>query len=259
MSRLVIGSRAALIAALRKQVAERGGAAADAATAALAEEARALAEELFLDALFLVAQFPGGQIAEAEKCCYAYDVRFCAGLCSATWAEEAFWSGLVRVQMGQHKRTRLMFAAAHGDAARVAWLLARGAPRDARSDEGWTALRQASSKGHTDAVRTLLAAGANANIMCIFGGTPLMEAAEYGHADVVCALLAAGANVKAAAVGLYGMRPLHFASSSGHTAAATLLFDADLAVNALDYYGRSPLALAKTPAMRALLAARGAT
>ena len=43
MSRLVIGSRAELIAALRKQVAERGGAAASAAAAALAEEARALA------------------------------------------------------------------------------------------------------------------------------------------------------------------------------------------------------------------------
>jgi ATP-binding cassette subfamily B protein len=33
-----------------------------------------------------VAQFPGGRVAEAEKCCYAFDVRACAGLCSATWA-----------------------------------------------------------------------------------------------------------------------------------------------------------------------------
>ena len=83
MSRLIIGSRAALVAALRKQrpSPER------------AERIRALREELFLDALFLVAQFPGGQVAEAEKCCYAYDVRMCAGLCRATWAEEAFGAG----------------------------------------------------------------------------------------------------------------------------------------------------------------------
>ncbi len=81
-----------------KRVAERGGAAAGAAATALAEEARALAEEQFLDALFLVAQFPGGQIAEAGKCCYAYDVRLCAGLCCAAWAEQR---GRCR---GQHAR-----------------------------------------------------------------------------------------------------------------------------------------------------------
>jgi hypothetical protein len=143
MSRLIIGSRAALIAALRAQeaplaaaeAAARAAAAAESAAARaafdaeaaaaraaaearvaalrrvldarellgataaleagelaarrapLAERRCAVAEELFLDALFHVAQFPGGQIAEADKCCYAYDVRLCAGLCSATWAE----------------------------------------------------------------------------------------------------------------------------------------------------------------------------
>jgi hypothetical protein len=143
MSRFIIGSRAALIAALRKQVAERGGAGADAAVAALAEEARALAEELFLDAVFLLAQFPGGQIAEADKCCYAFDVRMCAGLCRGTRAEEPFWSGLVRVRAGPWKRTRLTYAAGHGDAARVVWLLARGAPREAKNVTGWTALHHA--------------------------------------------------------------------------------------------------------------------
>ena len=130
----------------------------------LTERARAVAEELFLDALFLVAQFPGGQIAEAEKCCYAYDVRLCAGLCRAAWAEEAFWSGLVRVpHPGRRKRTRLMYAAAHGDVARVSWLLARGAPKETKNARGRTALQCASSRGHADAVRVLLAAGALVN------------------------------------------------------------------------------------------------
>jgi hypothetical protein len=217
MSRSLIGSRAALIAALRAQevalaaaeTAARAAGAASAAAAraafavegaakppaaqaaalrafdyacaaaleaaagaiaalliarraALAERRRALAEGLFLDALFIVAQFPGGQVAEAEKCAYAFDVRACAGLCRATWAEEAFWSGLVRVaHPGPRKLTRLMYAVARGDAARTAWLLARGAPREARDVHGWTALHFASWKGHVDAVRALLAAGAN--------------------------------------------------------------------------------------------------
>ena len=86
MSRFVSGSRAALIAALRAQRPTSGR----------AERIRALLGEQFLVALFIAVQFPGGQNAEAEKCCYAYDVRRCAGLCRATWAEEAFWSSLVR-------------------------------------------------------------------------------------------------------------------------------------------------------------------
>ena len=69
------------------------------------------------------------------------------------------------------------------------------------------------------------------------------------------ALLAAGADVEAARVN--GMRPLHAASYNGHEAAVTLLLDAGADVNALTNGGTSPLAYASTPAMRALLAARG--
>jgi hypothetical protein len=255
MSRFIIGSRAELIAALRKQVAERGGAAAGAAAAALAEEARALGEELFLDAVFLVAQFPGGQIAEAAKCCYAHDVRACAGLCRATWAEEAFWSGLVRVSHpGPTKRTRLMYTAAHGDAARVSWLLARGAPREAKDASGNTALFWASWKGHVDAVRALLAAGAYVDAEDTDGRTALWIAAAFGHTEGMRALLAAGANIESALY--HGIRPLHIASDKGYVAAATLLLDAGADVNAL-CHGSTPLALAATPEMRALLVARG--
>jgi hypothetical protein len=246
MSRLVIGSRAELIAALRKQRP----------SPARAERARALAEELFLDALFLVAQFPGGQIAEADKCCYAYDVRRCAGLCRATWAEEAFWSGLVRVPVGPRRRTRLMYAAMRGDAARAAWLLARGAPRETKNSLGWTALHLASWAGHADVVRTLLAAVANVEAASLDGSTALSIAASTGHADVVRALLAAGANVEAAN-NIYRWRPLHVASMRGHVAAATLLLDAGADVNALSNNSRSPLAWATAGSMRELLVARG--
>ena len=113
-SRLVIGSRAELVAALRAQLQANGPAPCHeggcrCVAGALEERIRALREAMFLDALFLVAQFPGGQIAEADKCCYAFDVRRCAGLCRAAWVEEAFWSGLARVSHpGRQKRTRLM-------------------------------------------------------------------------------------------------------------------------------------------------------
>jgi hypothetical protein len=275
MSRLVIGSRAALIAALRKQVAERGGAAAGAGAAALAEEARALAEELFLDALFLVAQFPGGQIPEAEKCCYAYDVRLCAGLCRATWAEEAFWSGLVRVSHpGPGKLTRLIYAADRGDAVRVVWLLARGAPTEAKDARGQTALHVASMSGYgyaslikpklsVDTVRVLLSAGAKVDAATNDGKTPLWNAAQYGQTNAMRELLAAGANVDVASS--CGRRPLHIALFKDSIMsplfstmdAVKLLLNAGADVNALDKDGKSPLDYARNPKIRALIIARG--
>ena len=248
MSRFIIGSRAELIAALRKQrpSPER------------AERVRALLEELFLDALFLVAQFPGGQIAEADKCSYAFDVRLCAGLCRATWAEEAFWSGLVRVSHpGRQKRTRLMYAAYHGDAARMAWLLARGAPREVKDVDGYTALHWASLKGHADAVRALLAAGASVEAASSSGCTSLWITTHLGNPDAMRMLLAAGANIEAVAAGWSNFRPLHVAIIMGHVGKVTLLLDAGADVNALAIDGSSPLACAQTPAMRALLVARG--
>jgi ankyrin repeat protein len=236
MSRLVIGSRAELVAALRKQRA----------TPERAERVRALLQDMFLDALFLVAQFPGGQIAEAEKCCYALDV--CAR-CSR------------RAQMLTRRRMRaarpfaslLPMAATPTPCARC---LLRGANVNAATNYGATALYAAAQEGHTDAVRALLAAGGNIDAMCHEDGTtPLYMAAQHGHADAVRMLLAAGANANAACDD--SMRPLHAASFDDHSAAATLLLDAGAAVNALSNDGRSPLAYAKTRAMRALLAARG--
>jgi hypothetical protein len=242
MSRLVIGSRAELVGALRAQLRANGPAPCHdggcrCVAAALKEQIRALLQDMFLDALFLVAQFPGGQIAEADKCCYAFDVRACAGLNCATWAEEAFWSGLVRVRAGPEKRTRLMYAAAHGDAARVTWLLARGAPREAKGVNGWTALHYASCIGRADAVRALLAAGANADAVQNNGATPLHFAAKNGSTDAVRVLLAAGASVEAAANN--GWRALHVASALGQLDVMRILADAGVNTSALTNNGRS--------------------
>ena len=203
-----------------------------------AEQRREIAEELFLDALFIAAQFPGGQIAEAGKCAYARDVRACAGLCRATWAEEAFWSGIVRVRAGPGKRTRLMYAAAQGDAARVAWLLARGAPREAQDADGQTALHWACRNSHMTAMRALLAAGADIDAAQESGRSPLWVAAHEGRTDVVRALLAEGAYVDAAEG---GTPPLYTAAFAGHIDVMRVLLAGGAAVNARALDGSSAL------------------
>ena len=247
MSRAIIGSRAELVAALRKRKP----------TPATAERIRVLLEELFLDALFLAAQFPGGRVPEAAKCCYAFDLRACAALCRAAWAEEAFWCGLVRVaHAGPRKVTRLMCAAHRGDAARVAWLLARGAPKEVADAKGWTALHWASFHGRADAVRALLAAGASAGAEDANGVAPLFFAARNGHVKAARALIEAGASVEAE-VKSYGFRPLHVAALEGRDAVAALLLDAGTDGGAKCAAGYGPRLYAKTPALRALLAARG--
>ena len=104
-----------------------------------------------IDALFIVAQHDG--------CKWADECRYVKDLCRATRAETGLWSAMARVDYGRKKHTLLMFEARRGRLDRVQWLLARGAPRDARDFSGWTALLWVSAKGHTDIVRALRDAG----------------------------------------------------------------------------------------------------
>jgi hypothetical protein len=53
--------------------------------------------ELFLDAIFIAFQSEKGRAGFAE------DLRWCAGLCRATWREEALWNGMVHVRRGKRK------------------------------------------------------------------------------------------------------------------------------------------------------------
>ena len=69
------------------------------------------------------------------------------------------------------------------------------------------------------------------------------------------ALLAADANIEFSFIA--NIKPLHEASYAGSVAVAILLLDAGADVNAPDNKGKSPLAYAQTPSMRALLIARG--
>ena len=144
--------------------------------------------ELFLDALFIAFQSEKGRKG------FAYDLRWCAGLCRATWREEALWNGLVHVRRGWHYRTHLMYAAERGDAERVRCLLARGAPTELADFDGRTACYEPSIRGHVEVVRALIAAGANVN-HAVNGDTSLHFASYEGHVEIVRALLAAGASV----------------------------------------------------------------
>jgi hypothetical protein len=145
--------------------------------------------ERFLDALFIAFQ------SEKGRAGFAYDLRWCAGLCAATWREEALWNGMVHVQRGRRKRTHLMYAADRSDVARVRWLRARGAPTELVDyPSGRTACFSASEKGHVEVVRALLAAGATADAMGVTGLSPLYWAAHRGQVDVIRVLLAAGAD-----------------------------------------------------------------
>ena len=71
--------------------------------------------QLFLDALFIAMQSEKGRAGFAE------DLRWCAGLCRATWHEEALWNGMVHVRRGKRKNTHLIYAAQYGDVERVRW------------------------------------------------------------------------------------------------------------------------------------------
>lgn len=89
--------------------------------------------------------------------------------------------------------TPLTSAAAAGDAACVAALLAAGAAPHRPNHLGLPPLHCAARAGRLAAVRALLAAGAAADSRAAGGETALRMAAAAGHAAVCEALLAAGA------------------------------------------------------------------
>ncbi len=95
--------------------------------------------------------------------------------------------------------TPLHWAAAYGNRATVALLLAAGADADARGPQDATPLHWAVDDREDTAILTaLVAAGANVNARDQFGSTPLHWATEYKqNPEVIAFLLAAGADVNA--------------------------------------------------------------
>jgi len=187
--------------------------------------------ERCLDALFIAAQ------SERGRAGFAYDLQWCAGLCRATWREEALWNGLVHVQCGANKRTHLMHAAQRGDFARVRWLLARGAPTELADKYGWTACMWASECGHVD-IRVLLAVGAKVNAADADCMTALHLASAYSHVEVIRVLLAAGADINAIWTRTV-WTPLHWAAHNGHVDIIRALLAAGADATRLDSNGHT--------------------
>lgn len=93
--------------------------------------------------------------------------------------------------------TALMLACTSGRMNMIDLLLSRGADPTATTDIGLTPLVMAADRGNVAAVRRVLAAAADVNSRHADGRTPLMSAAAQAHTAVVVVLLAARADMNA--------------------------------------------------------------
>jgi hypothetical protein len=86
------------------------------------------------------------------------------------------------------KRQPLHLAASSGSAALVEFLIARGAPVDARDMFGLTPLHVAATKGQAEAAEALLRHGAPVNVRHNYGKTPLGAALSLDSRPLVTLL-----------------------------------------------------------------------
>ena len=199
----------------------------------------------------------------------------CAGLCRETWTalpadlSEAdvarargahpIWPRIIDLKHGEHKETRLSWAARKGKVSRVRELCDWLAGVDVAGECGCTSLYVASERGHLDVVRELLARGANIEAARNGGATSLLIASENGHLAVVRELLARGANIEAAEDD--GVTSLLVASQNGHLDVVRELLARGAKTEVADAEGRTSLFIASQDGfldiVRAILA-RGA-
>jgi len=122
----------------------------------------------------------------------------------------------------------LVRAAAIGDGANVAELLAVGVDPNQAEEDGWSALHAAATFDHTEIVELLLDAGAAIDERTDTGFTPLLNAAKATR-TTVSILPQAGADPNAQAE--IGWRPLDRFADYGNAEAIDLLIRAGAEVN----------------------------
>jgi ankyrin repeat protein len=237
------------------QARERSASPANAAAAPAEDAARADAlRHNFLSCLILSAQNGFGQ-----------DVEPFLALSWETWGEEQLWAAVKDLPHGRVRqegparqfyrtfgcelgpfsagRTHVMYAAQAGLAARLQWLIARGARLELKDWMGRTALFWASQEGRMEAARELLARGAAVDTADLFGRAPLCIASKKGHLEVVRELLVQGAAVDIADNN--GWTPLLIASSVGHLEVVRELLARGAAVDTANLkHGWTPLRVA---------------
>jgi ankyrin repeat protein len=168
------------------------------------------ARELHLERLLRVATC----LAEGG---YGAQVGQLAACARAFYSDAQVWGAQVH-HKGARGRTHLMYAARMDSAARVQYLLDRGAFANAAESDGWTALILASNRSHLETVRCLVErGGANANAArTIDGYTALMTASDKGHLETVRFLVERGGADVNAAMTTTGSTALMIASSKGN-------------------------------------------
>jgi len=186
--------------------------------------------------------------------------------------------------------TGLLAAAARGDAAEIAQLVAAGSNVNVRDGYARTPLHVAAYGGHVDAMRALARAGGDVNalerdrydmvtiaavaddvrtldaalalgnratnVTSRYDGTALIAAAHLGHDGVVRSLIVAGAPLDH--VNNLGWTALIESIVLGnggprHVATLKALVDAGANVNLADRSGTTPLALAKSRGFRDMI------
>src|SRR5437764_1143817 len=115
-------------------------------------------------------------------------------------------------------------------------LIRAGADASKPNRYGVTPMQLACANGNAEMIALLLEAGADPNVVDKQGETALMTAARVGSVESVNTLLDHGANVDA-----NGITPLLMAITNNHVGMARYLIEQRANVNAVDWYGRTPL------------------
>jgi len=172
-------------------------------------------------------------------------------------AEEAaflkkHWAGFNEpVKCGEDGNYPLHLTAKKGWKDAAAFLLAKGADVDAKTDSNETPLHYAIGEGHTDMATLLIRKGADVNAKLWKDLTPLHLAAQTGNKDIGMLLINRGADVNAK--DFWGSSPLsYFAYASSNTGSSEtccadiceLLIKKGADVNTKDIYGSTPLHVA---------------
>lgn len=144
-------------------------------------------------------------------------------------------------------------AASDGDVARVKRLVEAGGNVNGEANSDCTPLHIASNNGHLGVVEVLVSDhGADMNRVTDFGSTPLMLAAMKNHSAVVAFLAKNGAalNVRE---GLLGYTALHWAVDNDRLADVQALVEAGADTKILDDVNATPLDLATTLELDAIV------